>query len=330
MHISLRPYFPLSKVPVPREWAPLFFPYRPRSARAIELSMEAVKIRPSALAGTWYPEDPNNLRMSVEAWLMKSRSESGGVEPKSAAHPGRLLGLILPHAGHKYSGLTCASGAAAVRSQKIRTLIMIGPSHRVFVAGAALSAATHFETPLGAVTVDQKTVGALAASGIPFSDAAHAKEHCLEILLPFFQILLKDFQIVPILVGAPSCADSLRLAERIRNVSDGQTLLVASSDFVHYGAEFNYLPPVGSDVRAGVRKIDEGAIEQIRALDSEGLLAYRQTSGATICGIVPIAVVLDALPKSMRVEQIHYSQSAEITGDTGHMVSYAALAMYDS
>ena len=110
---------------------------------------------PGILAGTWYPEDPNNLRMSVESYLMKGARVSGDLEPKSVLHTGRvsasgapsagvsdagrLRGLILPHAGHKYSGLTCAAGAAAVRSREIRKLILIGPAHRAFVAGAALS-----------------------------------------------------------------------------------------------------------------------------------------------------------------------------------------------
>lgn len=289
--------------------------------------MEALKIRPSALAGTWYPDDPALLKVSIEMYL--SRGLEGRLTaPKS--NPSRLWGLILPHAGHKYSGLTCAAGVSLARSEAIETVVLIGPSHRAFVRGAALTTATHFETPLGRVPVDTSRVRRLAAAGVPFADDAHAREHCLEIILPFFQILLKNFAIVPVLIGSLSEEERMRMAERIRGISDDKTLLVASSDFVHYGRDFDYEPDVGSDVRLGVRKIDEGAVDRVLALDARGLLDYREATGATICGILPIAVLLDAAPKNACVEWVHYSQSADVTDDTHHMVSYAAMAVYES
>lgn len=249
---------------------------------------------------------------------------------KSSASIGaaKLLGLVLPHAGHKYSGRTCGAGVAAARGKNFSKVILIGPSHRMFVRGAVVSGATHFETPLGTVPVDLAAVRRLTGAGIPCSDDPHEREHCLEILLPFFQAALREFQIVPILVGSISDLDRARLVDHLRAVVDDRTLVVASSDFVHYGEDFDYAPDVGPDVRAGVRKIDEGAIDYIRTLDAAGLLEYRQRTGATICGIAPIAALIDLMPEKSQVELADYSQSADVTRDTDHMVSYASLAVY--
>ncbi len=292
-----------------------------------------MKIRPSALAGAWYPSDPRDLKLSVESYIawgsrLPSCSPPCQGGEGGGSHSAALRGLVLPHAGHKYSGQTCGAGVALARGKNFSKVILIGPSHRMFVRGAVSSGATHFETPLGTVPVDLASVRRLAAAGVFCSDDPHQREHCLEILLPFFQSALKEFQIVPILVGSLSDSDRGRLVEALREVSDDRTLVVASSDFVHYGDDFDYVPEVGPDVRAGVRKIDEGAIDYIRALDPKGLLEYRRLTGATICGIVPIAVLLDCLPEKSHVEFIDYSQSADVTQDTNHMVSYASIAFF--
>ena len=286
-------------------------------------AMESRKIRPGVLAGGWYPADPEGLRLSIEAHLVQG-------EGRAANSHGKISGIVLPHAGHKYSGRTCAAGIRRLRKSPGSTAILLGPSHRAFVRGAVLSSATHFETPLGAVLVNTSITKKLAAAGIPFSDSAHEKEHCLEILLPFFQVAMTSVQIVPVLIGTLSESEHRRLAGQLLPVRDDGTILVASSDFVHYGAEFNYTPDVGADVRAGVRKIDMEAIEIIRSMDARALLEFRKKTGATICGLTPIAVLMDALPKNSRVELVDYSQSADVSGDTDHMVSYAAVAFYDS
>lgn len=286
--------------------------------------MESVKIRRSALAGTWYPENPAELRRSVEGYIALGDLKLS----KSSAAPrsGRICGLILPHAGHKYSGRTCGVGIAAIRGRSFSRIVLLGPSHRTYVRGAVVSGATHFDTPLGAVPVDLEAVQKLSRQGLPSSDDPHRNEHCLEILLPFFQIALDQFRIVPILLGPLADSECVELAATLRSVVDDQTLVVASSDFVHYGEDFDYTPDVGPDVRAGVRKLDEDAIDYIESMDAPGLLEYRRLSGATICGILPIAVLLDVLPKNCRIDRLDYSQSADVTNETDNLVSYAAIS----
>lgn len=284
--------------------------------------MQQTSIRPSALAGAWYPDDPSELRMSIEGWLAKHRA------PPDSADKGRLTGLILPHAGHRYSGLTMAAGVSRMSGGAGSRVVMIGPSHRAMFQGAVLSGASHFQTPLGLVPLDRDAVVKLSAAGVPVSDGVHGPEHCLEIIVPFLQVAIRKFSIVPVLIGRLTDADRTHLAASIGDLLDERTILIASSDFIHYGADFGYLPDVGPDARAGVRRLDEGAIEKITSMDAAGLLAYYRKTDATICGIMPITLLLSALPKKTRVEFAHYSQSADVTHDTDHMVSYAALAFY--
>ncbi len=287
--------------------------------------MTTFRIRPGILAGTWYPNDRIELRQSIEVMLARAELQFGS----RRRDPNRLQALILPHAGHRYSGKTCAMGVCAARGGRFSKIFLLGPSHRAPVSGAVLSDATHFETPLGAIPVDLDTVRQLQAAGLPVSGTVHAREHSLEIILPFLQIAFPQSTIVPILIGSlteTACAD---LAGRIKPCIGDRSLVIASSDFVHYGADFNYLPPVGPDVRAGVRKIDEGAVDCIRRIRGADLLAYQRSTGATICGILPIAVLLDIFSAgSAEVELLDYSQSADVSDDTDHMVSYAAIALY--
>lgn len=287
--------------------------------------MNVGNVRPCILAGSWYPADPKALRLSVESYINGAASHRSTPDTTASGH---LCGLVLPHAGHRYSGKTCAAGVGRMKNQKISRVILIGPSHRARIPGAALTCATHFETPLGRVPVDTDAVNKLAAGGFRFSEDAHESEHCLEIILPFLQGALTDFRIVPVLIGPSSDAERAHLAAQLRGIIDERTILIASSDFVHYGDDFGYTPDVGEDVRAGVRAIDDGAIDRIRAMDADGFLKYRQKSGATICGAAPISLLMDTLPKNAAVDVVDYSQSADVSDDTGHMVSYAALAFY--
>ncbi|OGH56356.1 MAG: AmmeMemoRadiSam system protein B, partial [Candidatus Lindowbacteria bacterium RIFCSPLOWO2_02_FULL_62_12] len=129
--------------------------------------MDSLNIRPSALAGAWYPDDPQDLRMSVEAFLARGRSVI-------KEHEQRLLALILPHAGHKYSGRTTGAGVAMASREPAAwsRIILMGPSHRAFVQGAVLAGASFFETPLGRVPVDRAAVAKLMASGVSCADGS--------------------------------------------------------------------------------------------------------------------------------------------------------------
>jgi MEMO1 family protein len=182
-------------------------------------------VRPSAVAGQFYPRDADRLRKQVSDLLANIAMPIKNI-PKA---------LIVPHAGYVYSGATAAAAFATLRdgAQTIRRVVLIGPAHHVHVRGIAAPTVDAFETPLGRVPVDKSALNAIA--GLPFviqDDLAHAPEHALEVELPFLQTLLVSFQVVPLLVGDATPEEIAQMMLQLWE-SPG-TLIVVSTDLSHY------------------------------------------------------------------------------------------------
>ncbi len=179
------------------------------------------RVRRPAVAGQFYSDDSQRLRKEIGGYLAQADLRLDG----------RARMLISPHAGYVFSGPVAAKGYAAVDSST-RTVILLGPSHRVFFEGLSIPEVDSYETPLGRVPLDSAVVARLRASSLVRSvPAAHAAEHCLEVQIPFLQVVLPNCRIVPIVMGRVAAEDVAALLEPIL---DEHTLLVASSDFSHY------------------------------------------------------------------------------------------------
>ena len=189
---------------------------------ALNTSRSAV--RPAAVAGSFYPRDPEELSATVAALLA---GQHGPARPPKA--------LIVPHAGYVYSGNVAAQAYASLGSaaRALRRVLLLGPSHREWFRGLAVPTAQAFATPLGQVRVDTAAVSRLCAlPAVVRSDAAHALEHSLEVQLPFLQHLAPAAEIVPVVAGDASAAE---VAAVIEELWDGaETLIVVSSDLSHY------------------------------------------------------------------------------------------------
>ena len=291
---------------------------------SILLSLQATAgVRPSTLAGSWYPADPGALERMVGRFLDQAadvRLES--TEP--------LRALILPHAGYRYSGAVAATGVALLQGRHYRRVLLLAPAHYGAFHGLSIAEVTAYRTPLGEVPLDQPAVQRLRASPlVGHHPRAHEREHSIEIELPLLQqALAPSWELVPILVGRLENADYGRLAALLRPLADEQTLVVVSSDFTHYGERFGYTPFAPDDaVAKNIRALDEGALERIRSVDMQGFLEYRQETGITLCGFRPIGLLLAMLPPSSQVEQLAYATSGALTGDYRNSVSYAAVAV---
>jgi AmmeMemoRadiSam system protein A/AmmeMemoRadiSam system protein B len=186
--------------------------------------------------------------------------------------------------------------------------------------------ATHLETPLGQVPLDVEFIEKLLQYPMFLSvPSAHQQEHSVEIEVPLLQYKLTDFKLVPIVAGQCSYETVAKVGKILAGLIDADTLVVASSDFTHYGPQYRYVP-FTDNIPENVKKLDMGAFEFIRALDAKGLLTYRDEKEATICGCVPIAVLLTMLGKDVKAEMLHYTSSGEILGDYKNSVSYMAIA----
>lgn len=255
------------------------------------------QIRPPAVAGTFYPMDPRQLRSMVQAMLAEPKAEAAS--PKA---------IIAPHAGYVYSGPIAASAYARLRAGRdtIRRVVLLGPSHRVAFQGLAVSSAEAFATPLGTVPLDRETIAALLQ--LPFVhrlDQAHTLEHSLEVHLPFLQEVLANFSLVPILVGE---ADPNQVAQVLDELWNGdETLIVVSSDLSHY---HEY---------ATARRMDQATSRAIEALRPEDI-DYEDA-----CGRLPVSGLLIAARKhGLKGRTIDLRNSGDTAGPKESVVGYGA------
>lgn len=276
-------------------------------------------IRPPALAGTWYPADPDALRRSVEAYL-------DGADP-AAAPPGRPVVVVVPHAGHQWSGATAGRVYGLLRRTDYDRIVLLAPNHRAPLTTPSCPDHDAYATPLGAVGLDVNAREALVAAGIAtLSPGAHAQEHAEEIQLPFLQALWPDTPpVLPILVPHLDDEARTRTAAAMAPWCDGRTLWIVSTDFTHYGRDFGYLPFV-DDVARRLEKLDHGAIDRILAWDAQGLLDYGRETGITMCGLEAMALALIApWPAMPHATLVDYARSGDRDEDYTFSVSYAGL-----
>ncbi|MBN2316723.1 MAG: AmmeMemoRadiSam system protein B [Sedimentisphaerales bacterium] len=269
----------------------------------------------------WYPSDPNILDRQIEGLFQKAEAQSID----------NVIGLILPHAGYAYSGRTATAGIKAINGQ-YKQIVVIGPTHRLPMEDIlSVPRATHYQTPLGLIPLDVELIDKLLEYSI-FCHVPQAheygrggQEHSVQIELPLLQHKQKDFKLVPIVAGQCSPETVEKAAAILKSLVDRDTLVVASSDFVHYGPNYGYVP-FKEDIPEQIKKLDMGAYEHIAQLDGRGFLEYRRTTGATICGAVPIAILLSMLNKPAEARLVQYTTSGEISGDYTNSVSYLSVA----
>lgn len=280
----------------------------------------------SQLAGMgWYTAQPEALSRQIEELFQKAQ-----VEPIED-----VIALILPHAGYSYSGPIAVKGLKST-DKKYKRIVAIGPSHRLPMEEIlSVPRVTHYETPLGEVPLDVEFISKLLEYSVfrnvpqAHESARGGQEHSVQIELPLLQHDRSDFKFVPIIAGQCSQQTITKAGEILRSLVDKDTLVIASSDFVHYGPNYGYMP-FDKDRREQIKKLDMGAYEYISQLDCKGFLDYRHRTGATICGYVPIAVLLAMLSEPAEAHLVEYSTSGYLTGDFTNSVSYLAVAFSGS
>lgn len=256
-------------------------------------------LRRPAVAGTFYPSDPSELRALVQGYLNAATPE--GAPPKA---------IIAPHAGYIYSGPIAGTAYARLKlgSSRIRRVVLLGPSHRVAFQGLALSSAEGFATPLGVVPLDRKGCGEILE--LPFVhtfDPAHAQEHSLEVQLPFLQEILESFSLVPIVVGEADPGEVAAVLDRLWGGEE--TVIVISSDLSHYQSY------------PTAQRLDQASSVAIEALRLEAL------NPESACGCLPVrGFLLAARARGLRAEILDVRNSGDTAGDKDRVVGYGAYA----
>jgi len=264
---------------------------------------DARRIRPPAVANTFYPGSPDALRAAVrEAFADSVVPVVGAPTPEA---------IVVPHAGYIYSGAIAASAYARIIPARstIRRVVLLGPSHRAYVRGLAVPSVDAFLTPLGVVPIDAGARDiALGCDGVEVDDRAHADEHSLEVQLPFLQTVLDEFTLLPLSVGHATVDEVAAVLEALWDGPD--SLVVVSTDLSHY---HHYDDAVSLDARtaAAVVACEPGAIGDHDA-----------------CGAHPLRGLLRVVTDhGLVVEQLDLRNSGDTAGDRHRVVGYGAFAV---
>lgn len=280
--------------------------------------------RPPAVAGMFYDEDPRALDKGVRA-LMKGVPADGA---------GKLRAAVVPHAGYVYSGSCAGAVYGRLKTGDYDRVIILAPSHTRGFRGIALPPpeTARFATPLGTVALDRTACLKIAAhQGFRHEPDMNSREHAVEVHLPFLQVALGDsFQLVPLLCGAMNAADLDRAAVDLAPFVTERTLVIASSDFTHYGEDFDYTP-FADKVKEHLYEYLEAAAKAIVDRNRVAFRRHCDSTGDTICGRSPIDILLGILDeKKMPVkgQVLAKLTSGDRTGDFRHCVSYAGIGFF--
>lgn len=251
-------------------------------------------MREPAVAGMFYPNNPQALEKTISNYL----SKAGSLDVKSA---------IVPHAGYVYSGSVAGSVFSVL--PEVDTYIIIGPNHSV--PSISVSDET-WRTPLGEVTVNTNIVDKL---NLEVNNNAHKNEHSIEVQIPFLQYKFDNFDIVPICMGLQGMDAIRAVSSALKNVADENTIVIASSDFTHYEPD------------SVARDIDKRAIEPIKTLNVSEFL--ERAKGTSICGFGPIAVALEyaKFKSAHQGELLKYATSGDVSDDRRAVVGYAGIVV---
>jgi len=274
----------------------------------------ATAIRQPAVAGRFYPANPQRLRTEVESYTAAPADSS--VETRI-----RALGCVVPHAGYMYSGHV--AGAVYRRLELPQRMVILCPNHTGMGEPLAIMSEGAWHTPLGDVSIDE-ALAAQLKQHMPLlseDDEAHRSEHALEVQLPFLQVLAPGFQFVPITVGTGNFDVLSSLGVVMGNTLAKQgrrVLVIASSDMNHYESD------------SVTRAKDRRAIGPMLALDARGLYDAVREHHISMCGYGPAVVMLTAARKlgATKAELIRYATSGDVSDDRHQVVGYAGIVVY--
>lgn len=269
------------------------------------------QVRRPAVAGYFYPAD--SLRLKNEIEILLSVAEKREI-------PGRLFGIVVPHAGYIYSGKTAAYGFNLLNKNKIKTVIIISPSHREYFPGVSVYDGDAYQSPLGTIPINKKITEELTKkSRIIFKGKeGHREEHAIEVQLPFLQTVLDDFNLVPVVMGDQGKPFIDELADKISETADEYTVIVSSSDLSHYHSSET------------ADRMDSLVEKDIVNFDYNNLTENIGSGKCEACGAGAIIAMMKSADKLNYRKSLvmHRSDSGDTTGDRNEVVGYLSAAVY--
>lgn len=272
--------------------------------------------RPSPIAGTWYIAEPGALSQQIDRYINDAKITKQDI-------PEEIIGLVAPHAGHRYSGRTAGYAYKALQGKKVDLVIILSPFHQ-YVSGDLLTTSYQaYRTPLGEIPVDVQALNAcensLKTKGISIHQITDDPEHSLEIQLPFLQRTLSNgYKLLPLMIRTMDSSVLQHTADAVYSAVAGRSFVViASTDLSHF---------FPLDI---AEQMDAEMLRRIKAMDSELVLSAEKNGDASACGASAVAVMLWIARKagSRKAYILNYSTSADSTGDTTSVVGYGSAAV---
>ncbi len=285
----------------------------PKAAAMEGKTMPSEQIRESVIAGTWYPGNASRLQEEIQSYLSRA---------SVADFKGQLIALISPHAGYRYSGQVAAYAYKILEKQKFATVVILAPSHRAYFRGVSVYDRGGYRTPLGVVPLDRELISALKQreNRIQYVPEAHNQEHSLEIQLPFLQVIMPDFKLVPLVMGNQDFTTCQWLAEAVADCiqKKGSALVVASSDLSHFHPYQQ------------AKRLDQVVLDAVSDFDPQGLSGSLASGKCEACGGGPMvtAMLIARRLGANNSRVLHYANSGDVTGDHSGVVGYMAAAFW--
>lgn len=291
---------------------------------SLNMMFKSTYIRNPVVAGRFYPGTAESLSDFISQVMAEASSLEKGE---------RVRALVVPHAGYSFSGAVAGKAYGLLKSENnsYDRVLLLAPSHAFPTDKISLDTSSAWQTPLGKTEVDEEMCQKLSDSSDLFTRnaKAHSSEHSLEVQLPFLQTVLPEARLVPAACGRQRTEAIKQSAELLYNLLwEPSTLWLISTDFTHYGDSFGYRP-FTHNIADNLRELDLEAVNHLNNKDPGGFLEYLNRTEATICGRVPLLLLLSALQRgapNIESRLLEYSTSGAITGDYEHCVSYASMA----
>ncbi|MFA6320845.1 MAG: AmmeMemoRadiSam system protein B [Candidatus Omnitrophota bacterium] len=273
----------------------------------------AMDIKKSDLAGTWYPENKAKLTALLESYLNAAEKEK---------IDGQLFALISPHAGYQFSGPVAAYGFKAAQSKNIKTVIVVGFSHRKYFNGISVYAKGVWRTPIGDVQIDDKLADQLISQNqrLRFEPGLFEGENSVEMQIPFIQLALNGAKIIPVAFGTQDYKDAEILSDALAAILKDRrdVLVVASTDLSHYHAYKD------------ANSIDSSLMEILKKMKADDLYNASSEGRCELCGLMPVTATLLAAEKLgyNGIKIIKYANSGDTYGDKSRVVGYLSAVIY--
>ena len=270
--------------------------------------MQSLDLRPSPFAGTWYEANPKTLAANIDSYLDKAQS------PKV---DGKIVAIIVPHAGHRYSGQVAGYAFSALQGLMPDLVVILSPYHSHAPFPLITTKHEAYSTPLGNIEVDQSAFTELQSNlDIPITPIANDKEHSLEIELPFLQRVLKnEFKLLPIMLHAQEPIVAKKLGHALaQTLQHKNALIVASTDLSHFYDQQT------------AKALDSEMLKRFESFNPESIFEAERTGKGFACGHAAVASMLWAARElgADEVQILKYATSGDITGDQSSVVGYGA------